>query len=286
MITVPLLGDVPAAGRAPSQLASSLVGGLERFVEKPRVTVSVTQATSARIYVVGQMVRPGEFPLSGRMTVLKALALAGGFKEFARSDSIVIVREDQTVIPFNYKRVADGQGRVAERPARRRRHDRRAMSEERHDWTTDVRTPVPRRSRGLGRGRVPLDARSATSSTRRCGGPSWCSCPGRRSCSCRRGRSLVLPKKYMSSALVLVESEKVPGVLHRQGRHPGPGPAPGGGPARDPEPHAPGEGAGGDPALPGARPRRGRSTAMRELDLHQRQRQRRVHHHRSTTATR
>ena len=81
---------------------------LDRFVEKPRVTVSVSQANSARIYVVGQMVRPGEFPLSGRLTVLKALALAGGFKDFARPESIVIVREDQTVLPFNYKRVTDG----------------------------------------------------------------------------------------------------------------------------------------------------------------------------------
>jgi polysaccharide export outer membrane protein len=72
------------------------------------VTVSVTQATSARVYVVGQTVKPGEFPLSGRMTVLKALALAGGFKEFARPESIVIIREDQTVLSFNYKRVADG----------------------------------------------------------------------------------------------------------------------------------------------------------------------------------
>lgn len=108
MITLPLLGDVPAAGRVPSQLAGNLVAELDRFVEKPRVTVSVAQATSARVYVVGQMVRPGEFPLTGRMTVLKALALAGGFKEFARPDSIVVVREDQTVLPFNYKRVTDG----------------------------------------------------------------------------------------------------------------------------------------------------------------------------------
>jgi polysaccharide export outer membrane protein len=108
MITVPLLGDVQAAGRAPAQLAATLMAELDRFVEKPRVTVSVSQANSARIYVVGQMVRPGEFPLSGRLTVLKALALAGGFKDFARPESIVIVREDQTVLPFNYKRVTDG----------------------------------------------------------------------------------------------------------------------------------------------------------------------------------
>jgi polysaccharide biosynthesis/export protein len=108
MITVPLVGDVQAAGRVPSQLAGTLVTELQRFIENPRVTVTVTQATSAKIYVVGQMVRPGEFPLSGRMTVLKALALAGGFKEFAKPDSIVIVREDQRVIPFNFKHVGEG----------------------------------------------------------------------------------------------------------------------------------------------------------------------------------
>ena len=108
MITMPLLGDVPAAGRGPVQLAGAIGGELKRFIENPRVTVSVSQATSARVYVVGQMVKPGEFALSGHMTVLKALALAGGFKEFARPENIVIVREDQTVIPFNYKRVADG----------------------------------------------------------------------------------------------------------------------------------------------------------------------------------
>jgi polysaccharide export outer membrane protein len=108
MITVPLLGDVAAAGRRPGQLATELATALQAFIEVPRVTVTVAQATSARIYVVGQMLRPGEFPLSGRLTVLKALALAGGFKDFARPDQIVIVREDQTVLSFNYKRVIEG----------------------------------------------------------------------------------------------------------------------------------------------------------------------------------
>ena len=108
MITMPLLGDVAAAGRVPGQLAAALAAELDQFVEKPRVTVTVVQASSARVYVVGQMMRPGEFPLSGGLTVLKALALAGGFKDFARPESIVIIREDQSVIPFNYKRVADG----------------------------------------------------------------------------------------------------------------------------------------------------------------------------------
>jgi polysaccharide biosynthesis/export protein len=108
MITVPLVGDVQAAGRVPSQLATALVAGLARFVENPRVTVGVEKAYSARIYVVGEAVRPGEFPLAGGMTVLKALALAGGFKEFAKREDIIIVREDRSVIQFNYRRVAEG----------------------------------------------------------------------------------------------------------------------------------------------------------------------------------
>jgi polysaccharide export outer membrane protein len=108
MITIPLVGDVQAAGRTPGQLADSLAKGLARFVEAPRVTVAVGQATSARFYVVGQVGKSGEFPLSGRTTVLQGLALAGGFKEFAKPEGIVIVRQDQTVVPVNYKRIADG----------------------------------------------------------------------------------------------------------------------------------------------------------------------------------
>ena len=108
MVTVPLIGDVAAAGRTPTQLAETLSQGLRRFIEVPRVTVGIEQAKSARFYVVGQVGKSGEFPLSGPTTVLQALALAGGFKEFAKTDDIVIVRKDQTVVSVNYKRIADG----------------------------------------------------------------------------------------------------------------------------------------------------------------------------------
>jgi len=110
MITVPLVGDVEAAGRTPRQLAESLAAGLTRFIEAPRVTVAVGQAKSARFYVVGQVGKSGEYALEGRMTVLQGLALAGGFKEFAKPEEIVIVRQDQKVVPVNYKRIADGKG--------------------------------------------------------------------------------------------------------------------------------------------------------------------------------
>jgi polysaccharide export outer membrane protein len=108
MITVPLLGDLPAAGRTPAELAESLTQGLKQYIELPRVTVGVAQANSARFYVIGLVTKSGEFPLSGQTTVLQGLALAGGFRDFAKTDSIVIVRRDQTVVSVNYKRIADG----------------------------------------------------------------------------------------------------------------------------------------------------------------------------------
>ena len=108
MMTFPLLGDLEAAGRSPGRLAETLTKGLEKFVQSPRVTVAIAQANSARFYVIGQVARPGEFPLTSPTTVLQGLALAGGLKEFAKADSIVIVRADQTIVPVNYKRIAEG----------------------------------------------------------------------------------------------------------------------------------------------------------------------------------
>ena len=81
MITVPLLGDVQAAGRAPSQLAAQpgrrSSSGSSRALASPSASPRPPAPASTSS---GQMVRPGEFPLSGRMTVLKALALAGGLQ--------------------------------------------------------------------------------------------------------------------------------------------------------------------------------------------------------------
>ena len=108
MITLPLVGDMQAAGRTPRQLADSLTDGLQRFMEAPRVSVGIAQANSARFYVVGQVTRSGEFPLTSDTRVLQGLALAGGFREFAKTDDIVIVRQDQSVLQVNYKRIADG----------------------------------------------------------------------------------------------------------------------------------------------------------------------------------
>jgi polysaccharide export outer membrane protein len=108
MITVPLLGDLPAAGQAPGELAKAIAGGLERYIGDPQVAVVVSRAMSARFYVLGQVTKSGEFPLSGRTTLLQGLALAGGFREFAKLEDIVVVRHDGTVVAVNYKRLAEG----------------------------------------------------------------------------------------------------------------------------------------------------------------------------------
>jgi polysaccharide export outer membrane protein len=110
-ISVPLLGDVEATGRTPAQLAAELSKRFTRFLEAPQVTLGVAQANSTRFYVLGQVNKPGDFALTGRTTVLQGLALAGGFKEFAKTDSIVIIRREkgaETVVPFNYKRLESG----------------------------------------------------------------------------------------------------------------------------------------------------------------------------------
>jgi polysaccharide export outer membrane protein len=110
-ITVPLLGDVMAAGRTPDDLASEIQSRLARFLEVPQVTLAVSQAISARFYILGEVMHPGAFPLPARVSVVQALALAGGFREFAKKDAIRILRHEgagQTSIPFNYKEVEVG----------------------------------------------------------------------------------------------------------------------------------------------------------------------------------
>jgi polysaccharide biosynthesis/export protein len=111
-ITVPLLGDLSAAGRTPNDLAAEIQSRLSKFIEIPQVTVSVAQAISARFYIVGEVHASGAYPLSSRITVLQALALAGGFREFAKREGIVIIRrrvDRQVAIPFNFKDIESGQ---------------------------------------------------------------------------------------------------------------------------------------------------------------------------------
>jgi len=107
-VTVPLLGDVTAAGRSADELAGAIAADLKRFLAAPRVTVGVSQAYGGRFFVLGQVQRSGEFPLRGRTTLIQALAMAGGFKEFAKASEIVIVRRNdpgETFLRADYKKL-------------------------------------------------------------------------------------------------------------------------------------------------------------------------------------
>jgi polysaccharide biosynthesis/export protein len=110
-ISLPLLNDVQAAGLTAMQLASVISDGLKKFITNPQVTVSVTEINSRRIYVTGEVLKPGAFPLLPNMTVLQALSSSGGFTQFARVKSIYVLRKEQgkdVKHPFNYKEVVSG----------------------------------------------------------------------------------------------------------------------------------------------------------------------------------
>jgi len=104
-ITLPLVGDVDASGRTPPQLAGDLEEALKRFLEISQVTVTVAEPNSARYFVIGKVGKQGAFPYIGPIRVVQALALAGGFQEFAKLDKIFIIREvsgKQIYYPVDY----------------------------------------------------------------------------------------------------------------------------------------------------------------------------------------
>ncbi len=111
-ISLPLINDVQASGLTPSQLALSITERLRKFIAEPQVTVIVTQINSRRVYIMGEVSRPGAYPLLPNMTVLQALSSAGGFSQFANLKGIYVLRAEngkQTKFPFNYKDVIKGQ---------------------------------------------------------------------------------------------------------------------------------------------------------------------------------
>jgi len=110
-ISLPLINDVQAAGLTAAQLAAVIADGLRKYITNPQVTVGVTEINSRRVYVTGEVTRPGAFPLLPNMTVLQALSSSGGFSQFAKLKGIYVLRmEDgkQVKHPFNYKEVISG----------------------------------------------------------------------------------------------------------------------------------------------------------------------------------
>jgi polysaccharide export outer membrane protein len=107
-ISLPLINDVVAAGLTPEQLREGLMKEAQRFVEDTNVTVIVKAINSRWIYVTGEVSKPGPYPLVGPTTVLQLIAMAGGLLEYADSDSIVVMRNENgkpSNFKFNYKDV-------------------------------------------------------------------------------------------------------------------------------------------------------------------------------------
>jgi polysaccharide biosynthesis/export protein len=110
-ISLPLLNDVQASGLTAMELANVITEGLKKYINSPQVTVSVFEINSRRVYVTGEVTRPGAFPLLPNMTVLQALTSASGFTQFARTKKIYVLRSEggrQVKHPFNYNDVVKG----------------------------------------------------------------------------------------------------------------------------------------------------------------------------------
>jgi polysaccharide biosynthesis/export protein len=112
-ITLPLIGDVRAEGRTATELRDSLVESLKEYNNNPVVTVIVTETVPPVFYVMGEVNAPGTLPLKGQITVVQALAMAGGFKDFAKKKDIMIQRKaatGSTTVRFNYNDAIKGNG--------------------------------------------------------------------------------------------------------------------------------------------------------------------------------
>jgi polysaccharide export outer membrane protein len=111
-ISLPLLNDVQAAGLSALQLRDVLAQKLGAYMPNPEVSVIVTGINSFKVSLIGEVNRPGRLELRSWTTVLDALALAGGFTQFASRSKIVILQPDgkgMKRIPFNYNKALEGE---------------------------------------------------------------------------------------------------------------------------------------------------------------------------------
>jgi|SRR5277367_1481836 len=111
-ISLPLVGEVQAAGRTPLQLEHEITDKLRTYIAEPEVTVMVQQINSEKFNILGQVAKPGSYSLTHETTILDAIANAGGFRDFAKQKGIYILRRNSSGgdsrIAFNYKEVIKG----------------------------------------------------------------------------------------------------------------------------------------------------------------------------------
>lgn len=119
-ISLPLVGDVQASGLNASQVAAKIAARLTEFKENPNVSVSLKEVNSYFIYVLGEVLKPGKYPLKSYATVLQGVSLAGGFTPFASKNRMQVIRthanedgrENQIRIPVPYNELVSGKGEI------------------------------------------------------------------------------------------------------------------------------------------------------------------------------
>lgn len=110
-IIFPMVGDIMAKGRSAVDFKNILTEKLKDYISSPEITVMVRESNSRLIYMIGKLNNPGSYPLAPEMTVLQALARAGGFNEWADTKHVMVVRRannKETMLPFNYQDFIDG----------------------------------------------------------------------------------------------------------------------------------------------------------------------------------
>lgn len=113
-ITLPLIGDMEATGRTPLELRDTIATALKEYMTNPVVTVIVVEAIASQVFIIGEVSKAGPILLNGPTTVLQALSIAGGFKEFANRKDVRILRPTKNgteTIRFNYKDAVSGSGK-------------------------------------------------------------------------------------------------------------------------------------------------------------------------------
>lgn len=96
-ISMPMAGEVKAEGKTTFELSEELKSRLAPYIQQPKVTVMVREVNSSRIFVTGEVSKPGAFPLRGRISVVQAIALAGGFSDFANKDGMMVIRQGSRI---------------------------------------------------------------------------------------------------------------------------------------------------------------------------------------------
>ena len=112
-ISFPLIGEINALNKSPENIKNEITIKLAKFIPDPVVTVILTKVAAYRIYIIGQVKKPGQFVIGRFVNVLQALALAGGLTPFAAEDKIRIIRNNNgqdIQIPFEYGAIKNGKG--------------------------------------------------------------------------------------------------------------------------------------------------------------------------------